>query len=343
MVYEETDNGKQSIEIQADPKAVLYIQPKQLLENGTRYKHTLNGSTCELRSLTSENYVQNYEEVTEVPSLQDTWRYAPLSKDVTNWRSETTGCIEERKSTFITDYTNVDLTQNLDLDIDRVPTAGEPDTQWRPRYPNDIYARSWTSEYGGSWTIGEVKTADNYVNTGTWWWSACPAPAQKLQEMTAAEVENYVNTLTPYGATYHDIGMIWGARMLSPTGLFASDNVDVGTSATSRHMVFLTDGQTEPYDMAYGAYGVEPLDQRRWQEGATMSLSETVNERFLFACKEAKKKNITVWVIAFGTTVNKYMTECAGGGRYFEAKDAAELSKAFSTIAQTLGNLRISS
>ena len=343
VTYTETDLGNSSIEVQGSPPAILYVSEMQLLENGRRYKQELNGNTCEVQYLDATNYVQNFERVTEVPSLQDNWTYKPVKKDVTNWRSETAGCIEERKSSFISDYNSVDLSVNPDLDIDRVPTAGDADTQWRPRYPDEIYARSWTSEYGGSWTTGEVTSPDDYYKTGNTWWSACPAAAKKLSEMTAAEVDTYLNTFSPYGATYHDIGMIWGARLLSPTGLFSADNVDVGASSTSRHLVFLTDGQTEPYDMAYGAYGVEPLDQRRWDSSSAMSLQETVNERFLFACKEAKKKNITVWVIAFGTSVNKYMTDCAGGGRYFEAKDATELAKAFSTIAQTLGDLRVSS
>ena len=287
--------------------------------------------------------MQSYEQVTEVPTFTNNYRYHQKTLDVSNWRAETPGCIEERKSSVITDYDNVDLAQNLDLDIDRVPTPGDSDTQWRPKYRDEVFARSWTSDWGGTWTKNQVTTTDEYLPTGQWWWSACPAAAQKLQEMTATEVDDYLNTLNPYGATYHDIGMIWGARLLSPTGLFANENIDVGSSPTSRHMVFLTDGQTEPYDLAYSAYGIEPLDERRWTEGSAMSLQETVNERFLFACKEAKKKNITVWVIAFGTTVNTYMTECAGAGHYFEADDAAELAQAFSTIAQTLGDLRISS
>ena len=55
-----------------------------------------------------------------------------------------------------------------------------------------------------------------------------------------------------------------------------------------------------------------------------------------------KKKNITVWVIAFGTTVNPIMESCAGAGRHFEAANAAELNEAFSSIAQSMGDLRVS-
>ena len=33
--------------------------------------------------------------------------------------------------------------------------------------------------------------------------------------------------------------MIWGGRLISPTGLFASENADVGNSATSRNLIML--------------------------------------------------------------------------------------------------------
>ena len=238
--------------------------------------------------------------------------------------------------------TNVDLTQALDLDIDLVPNPGDPDTQWRPRYPEKIYARSFKSGGNGSFSIPEVTTDDNYADTGNWWFSHCPAQARKLDEMTTEELDTYLTTLQPYGATYHDIGMIWGGRLMSPTGLFASENQDVPGAPSGRHMIFLTDGQTEPYDLAYGAYGVEGLDVRRWAPGGAVSLAKTVEARFGVACEEVKKRNVSVWVIAFGTEVNDAMTECAGEGRYFEAANSEELEAAFKTIAGSLGDLRIS-
>jgi hypothetical protein len=54
-----------------------------------------------------------------------------------------------------------------------------------------------------------------------------------------------------------------------------------------------------------------------------------------------KKRNITVWVISFGTAPNPVMQACAGTSRYFVASDAAELQQAFSTIAQRMGDLRV--
>ena len=136
--------------------------------------------------------------------------------------------------------------------------------------------------------------------------------------------------------------MIWAARLISPTGLFADENADVDSKTTGRHIIFLTDGQTESYDIAYGAYGVEPLDKRRWSPSSPISLNDTVEKRFSVACAEAKRRNITVWVIGFGITLNDTMKTCAGDGHHFEADGAAALQDVFSKIAGQMGDLRIS-
>ena len=54
-----------------------------------------------------------------------------------------------------------------------------------------------------------------------------------------------------------------------------------------------------------------------------------------------KKRNVTVWVIGFGTSLNPMMKDCAGDGHYFEAADAAELNATFAAIAKNMSRLRI--
>ncbi|KLE35483.1 pilus assembly protein [Aurantiacibacter luteus] len=333
--------GPSYVEVQASPAATLTVTPKRVTENGTRYTTTLNGAMCEKRSLTSNNYVQDVEEVVSVPDTSYNWKYAPFSRDVSNWRSETGGCIEERSTYQITDYDNVDFDRALDLDIDLVPGRNDR-TKWRPRYPDTIFTRALKDNGSGAINVDAVTTTDTFSKTGTWWFSACPAAARKLAPISSGELDSYLATLVPYGATYHDIGMIWGGRLLSPTGLFASENEDSNGRSRSRHMIWMTDGQTEPYDLAYGAYGTEPLDRRRWSPGSSMTLAQTVEARFGVACEEVKKRNITVWVIAFGTQLNPIMEECAGPNRSFEAANAVELNEAFTSIASSMGDLRVS-
>jgi len=67
-----------------------------------------------------------------------------------------------------------------------------------------------------------------------------------------------------------------------------------------------------------------------------------VENRFAFACDQVKNRNVTVWVIGFGTTMSDLMKNCAGPGHWFQADDTAELSDAFVKIAKAMGDLRIS-
>lgn len=327
------------------PSGTMTINHNRRVENGDYFYQTASGSDCKVYKLSYDNVTHTYDHVYRPAySAEITeWIYKPVELDVTNWRTETTGCIEERSTYEIDDYDNIDLTRALDLDIDRIPSSKNPDTQWRPRYVDTVFTRSIDAYGGGSVTPEEVTTTANFAQTGKWWFSGCPSPAQALVSMDAGTLDTYLATLKAEGATYHDIGMIWAGRMLSPTGPFKSANQDeTAYKPTNRNLIFLTDGQTEPYDLAYGAYGIDALDQRRWRPDSALSLTETIEQRFMAACSEVKKRNITIWVIAFGTELNPAMTTCAGDGRYFEAKDADELHEAFMAIAASLGDLRLS-
>jgi hypothetical protein len=327
------------------PAGTKTIKRYRRVANGKEYRVDLVGTSCVVSNGTYTNYTDEYDEVT-IPytSAKDKYRYASIARDVSAWRTETNGCIEERDTYEITDWDNVDLTRALDLDIDTVPTAGNSATQWRPMYPNVIYERSLDYYGNGDFTPDDVVTTDAWFFQPTSYPGlvACPAAARKLAEMDSAAIEGFLGTITPSGSTYHDIGMIWGARLLSPTGLFAAENVDVDGRKTSRHIIFLTDGETAPLDIAYGSYGIEPLDQRRWDPSTPYTLTEAVEERFLVACNEAKKRNMTVWVVGFGTTLNPIMKDKCAPGRNFEATNSAELQSIFSKIAAQMGDLRVS-
>jgi hypothetical protein len=327
------------------PAGTKTIKHYRALYNGDYYWVELVGPACVVKRTRYTAYTEEYDEIT-IPytRTQPRYRYAAIPRDVRLWRSESNGCIEERDTYEIDDWDNVDLSRALDLDIDLVPVAGDTKTQWRPQYPGVIYERSLDSSGVGTFTKDQVVTTDPWFLKADWLPSmvACPAAARKLEEMDSSDLDAYLNGVTPGGTTYHDIGMIWGGRLLSPTGLFSAENADVSGRSTSRNLIFLTDGQTEPYDIAYGAYGVEPLDERRWKLNSSISLPDTVEKRFGVACSEVKKRNINVWVISFGTTLNPTMVECAGPGHSFEAKDAAELKQVFSSIAASMGDLRIS-
>lgn len=255
--------------------------------------------------------------------------------------SQFRGCIMERETYEIGDYANADIARAIDLDIDRVPDPSNPATQWRP-----LFSEIHLTKTKKARKIDDLDTLisdrDKYL-AGSQLLArpSCPTQARKLAPMTAGEIAAYANSLQPVGNTYHDIGMIWGGRLLSPTGLFASENSDQPGQPTSRHMIFLTDGETATAPFNYGTYGLEMVEERRWKTRSRTTLNQTVERRFAFACEEVKKKNITVWVISFGTAANPVMQSCAGSNRYFVADDARQLEDAFATIAKRMGDLRV--
>lgn len=328
------------------PAGTITVQRERRVISGTDYWVARDGATCRIKFATYDNYIDEYDKVSKpYASYTVQWNYAPLSRDVINWRSQTAGCIEERSTYEITDYDAVDFTRALDLDLDRLPDASDPDTQWRPMYPDIIYARKIGDPVDSVIQVAPKVSSTTYFRPA---WepglTACPAPARKLAEMTAADIADYVDAIEPRGATYHDIGMIWGGRLISHTGLFASDNVDVGGRITSRHLIFLTDGETRPFDLAYSSYGLEPLDRRRRDPDSPalgLSHAEVIEKRFGVACSEVKKRNVTVWVISFGTGMTDMLRECAGDNHAFLASNAEELSETFSRIAKQMGDLRI--
>ena len=106
--------------------------------------------------------------------------------------------------------------------------------------------------------------------------------------------------------------MIWGARLLSGDGIFATDNPSTyGNMPVSRYIIFLTDGQMAPNANSYSAYGVEYMDTR--VTGSTSATNQLGNhvQRLKMICQAAKSKSISIWVIAFATALDTSLSECA--------------------------------
>jgi hypothetical protein len=199
------------------------------------------------------------------------------------------------------------------------------------------------------WQTAMVRTTSNLQNVGSYNTNGnrlayCPTPAKKLAVMNRGNMVSYVNSLTVGGGTYHDIGFLWGLRLISPTGLFASENATAANgSQISRHLIFMTDGQTDTGRQIYDAYGLPALDQRRTNGMPTDEQQNTIVANRLSAlCDVARRKNITVWVIAFGTTLSPMLEQCAADGRAFQAANTAQLNTAFSNIAAQIAKLRVS-
>ncbi|HRE34894.1 MAG TPA: hypothetical protein PK217_07460, partial [Sphingopyxis terrae] len=193
------------------------------------------------------------------------------------------------------------------------------------------------STSGGSW-----QRYSKYWSSG---WGVCPAPSMKLTTMTASDrssFNTYINALQPVGGTYHDSGMVWGIRLLSPDGMFADENAEAPNKRPiSRHIVFMTDGDMSANMGNLSFQGYEWTMQR---VGGTSdsNLTDRHNNRFLQLCEKAKAKNITIWVVGFGTSLNSQLTTCATPGKAYEASNASQLNDNFQAIARQISKLRLS-
>ncbi|MES2442578.1 MAG: pilus assembly protein [Pseudomonadota bacterium] len=303
----------------------------------------------------------------------DKYRYAKLSKDISGLKNGTTwnssfqsnvgtegamktinwgGCIEERQTKVTSTFSPIP-SDAYDLNIDLVPSQGTASSLWGPVLPDMIYTRDitysggWGGGYSGSFDNSETTTDTEYVNYSSY---ACPQEARKLQSWTTASTfESYVNSLSPSGNTYHDIGLLWGARFMSPTGIFASENAYTPQGGEiERHMIFMTDGDTNASNTDYAAYGIPWFDRRQTVSTSAPSnttLNDQINARFLALCTAVKNQNITLWVISFGSgsnsTTEDRLESCATSGRYFVARDSATLQTTFRSIADQISQLRL--
>lgn len=346
---------------------------------GSRFTASLSGGICTITEEWFENGIltrtdyrkpnPNYGKTKTTTQTIYNWQYRPVEYDVRDLKGNgptvrggkislqvadnhkfrdilwnaASACIEERQTVKQDTYPSIPSAA-YDLDVDMVPTS-DPATQWKPWLPYVVYARYAIN----NWRTQNVRTSSNYQNIGDYSINGnrlayCPSPAQKLQVVNRGNMVSYVQQLQVSGGTYHDIGFLWGLRLLSPTGLFASENSTAPNgSQISRHLIFMTDGQTDTGIQIYDAYGLSALDQRRTDGMPTnYQQNDIVANRLSALCEVARRKNITVWVIAFGTTLSPMLEQCAAGGRAFEAGNTAQLNAAFANIAAQIAKLRVS-
>jgi hypothetical protein len=255
------------------------------------------------------------------------------ASQTTNWD----GCIEERTTTsagtFAYDASSARITPTtaIDLDIDSAPTSNDA-TKWAPMWPELVYYR------GDNWNIYDTPVMTAGVNTSSY----CPAAAQLLTTMTQSAFNTYVDSLQARGSTYHDIGMLWGARVSSTTGIFQSNvnTVPSNGGKVTRHIIFMTDGQQAANWVIQQAYGLEYHDRRVTDDGTTDD-DNRHTARFEALCDAVKAKGIRIWVIGYTTALTSNLSYCASPGSSFLANSVADLNAAFQTIAKQVGELRV--
>jgi len=340
-----------------DPRITQYTGPvtyaQQTFDGGTYY----GSGRCQLFFQEYEYLAQSDITLTEgrVETREFFWAYRPVEWNVasvystgsvslpTGWEEadEThswNGCIEEASTVAASVWDPVPAGA-YDLDIDLVPSSDNE--RWAPMMTTLEHYRY--GDGGGAWTTSDVtgSTEDKTHPSDT-----CPKAARKLAPFdNRSDLESWVtkaNGFEANGATYHDFGMIWGARFISPDGIFASENETAPNGdAISRHIVFMTDGEQSTSTSIYGLYGMEWWDRRVTTDASAANMANNHAERFQAACRAARNKNISVWVVAFGTSLSQNLIDCATPGRAYSASDSDALDAAFREIAEKIAALRL--
>jgi hypothetical protein len=235
------------------------------------------------------------------------------------------GCLEERDTVAETNFRPIPAAAK---DLNFIDGGINDQTKWRPMYHAMLWERLTPAEITSPYYISAPNT------------DSCPdAPMRNLNSMTLAEIDAYLPLLQPGGFTYHDIGMVWGLRLISPNGMFASRN-SAGNNGDqiSRHIVFMTDGVMRA-SYGYSSYGIERVDER--VAGGASNLDERHAARFQALCDAARSQQLSVWVIAFGTALTSNLISCADPGRAFAATSNVELNDQFRRIANDIADLRL--
>jgi hypothetical protein len=243
--------------------------------------------------------------------------------NVQGFRTSGMGCIEER------------------------PSVGTPANQFqvlRDVSRADIDTRAGN---GGNQDRLQFGRYDPFVQRGHTQ-DGCPPEATRLQEYDSeGEFQGAIDDATAFatGGTYHDIGMLWGARFVSRTGFFAGNNFNQGDNVTeiddipvNTHIVFMTDGMLDTGPTLYSAYGVETYSRRLGNSG---SQNERHIDRFAATCDAVRNMGVTVWVIAFDVPDEDDIEPCATTSEHFFVSDGTDLEQVFERIGQGIGNLRL--
>ncbi|WP_156678615.1 TadE/TadG family type IV pilus assembly protein [Sphingomonas profundi] len=263
---------------------------------------------------------------------------APIAA-TSSWK----GCIEERQTvSTITGSSGYTIPSDAwDLDIDMIPN-GNNATKWAPYWPEvefradgvdqDAYQRYYWENY---------RSFPGYNSKPQ---VACPAPATRLQVWSRATLSTYLDTLTPDGGTYHDNGMIWGARLLSRGGIFAADNpATYGSMPVSRQVIYMTDGIIDTGATLYHTYGMEKWDKRVTGGYTTDADSDARHDqRFKMMCAATKQMGVSIWVIAFASTLSDSLKSCATSeAQASVSANSAQLTAKFVEIGKSIGALRL--
>jgi len=158
---------------------------------------------------------------------------------------------------------------------------------------------------------------------------SCATELQTLDNnMTRAKAS--VSALKAQHETYIPAGVLWGWRTLDEGDPLSSTVPNV-QSDRQKVMILMTDGENQR-----SKDGV-------FHNGNDIQATNTKTDRL---CSLVKRDDVTIYTIAYDvndTTTKNLLTRCATDeSKFFDARNASDLNKAFEAIGEALNELRIS-
>lgn len=250
------------------------------------------------------------------------------------FRASNNACVEERNSVGFDSVKN----QVVLADIDNFATAGVTSDE-KLRF--GVYSPALQAASVGA--VSSTSLLASFTKDSSSYNYACPAKATMPQAYTSSAFSTALNSATgvTVGYTYHDIGMLWGVRMMSREGFRASDHQsEILGVPVSQHIIFMTDGTVNTSSSAYTAYGIEDELSSRNKLVTTTYNESTHMARLLGACELAKAKGMTVWVVVVDASANAFRP-CATSPGHFQSGTSSDLEAMFKKIGQGIANLRL--
>lgn len=358
------------------PSLVYVKKEGPFTAKGSRRTCTKDGRNCQNRNVdyTYYNHVysrQNVSTYNLAPLKDGSAVEFPVGELGGNVDVKWDGCVTEVDTTATDATSAFNLSNAKDMNINHVP-GSDASTKWKMYLPQLVFERPGVAAQevriqtdvtiSGNTYIDRPSNPPTFNNTIKSYQDAgghdvgCPVPAMKLTVMDAngqAAFNNKITSLQGHGYTYHDVGIAWGGRLISPTGIFRSENEFADNKKPiSRHIIFMTDGEMQTNTDRYSHQGVEKMIPRVGSTSENDSNARHIN-RFKRLCNYVKDEGITIWVVAFGfpaenkrTTAQKAnfanLAECASPGLMYEPEDGQTLAEVFSSIAGQIARLRVS-
>ena len=343
-------DGNKKIQALRDAVMALYNQLKpvqdQLEANGYRVRYSIvpYSSTVNVGKLLyaddpnnirlTSPYMRVYNYQQDNGDYDVYWYTPQITHDPnSSWYNNWNGCIEERGTVAAANNTPTatEYAAMNDMNIDLPASPGDPNTQWTPADPDAV--------------LNSVVPA------------SCPVQAVRLKAWTQGNLQSYVNSLTPTGSTYLDVGMVWGARFISSNGVFGDSPLLYNGMRTYKYVVFLSDGDMDPVPLSYSAWGAEQMQRRvtggtqanpvdrAFNASAALDPTDTAkhNGRFDLLCQQVRNMPASVWTIKVSDqAMDSHLQNCANAGQSATVANKAALLAKFVEIGQAITELRLS-